>query len=222
MSARPSRRAAVEGKGRWHLVYPKGRNPPGRRRAGGGPAGIRGGTWLQVARAVRRVDPDHPEERQDRPCVGVCGRLQSQPDQEQHILDGVAAALRVHGHLPRSRSGSLLQPGASQSPDQPSPNGAAGGTAAEARAQHVEAALTGGFRPPALLRVPGLHQSLIQHGLAYFAETGGVGAIDVVDVTLLLAKAHALVVDSLHDFVQALIDRKSTRLNSSHLGISYA
>src|ERR1022692_1827849 len=61
------------------------------------------------------------------------------------------------------------------------------------------------YRRPALLRIPGLYQPLIQHGLAYFAEAGGVGAIDVVDVAMLPAEAHALVVDGLHDFVQALV-----------------
>ncbi len=69
---------------------------------------------------------------------------------------------------------------------------------------------------PSLLRERGeahaciikpLHDALCHHGVCHLHESGDVGALDVVDVTVgLCAILHALVVDAVHDGMQLLVD----------------
>src|SRR3546814_2307875 len=72
-------------------------------------------------------------------------------------------------------------------------------------------------QPPPFCRCGASDHPERAHGLGDADEAGDVGAQDIVaGGAIFVGGRGAIVVDAAHDLRQPLLDRKSTRLNSSH------
>ena len=67
-------------------------------------------TGLKPTGPVHCVETNSAEERQDRPRLGLRGRLRPSRPHQQYLHDGVAAALRPADGVSRDRPGGVLRP----------------------------------------------------------------------------------------------------------------
>src|SRR3569833_1097793 len=132
ISPRASGRPLLEGPRPRRLDHPQRRNSNWRRTPRRRQARIRRRDRPQARRHLHRTETHHPKRRQNRPRLGLRRRLRHRDHPQQHVPNGMAAALRKIHHLPRSRPRLFLRNGRSKEKNQRGAGGILGGIAATA------------------------------------------------------------------------------------------